>query len=676
MKIAFVHNLQKNNILEEAEFDPIEVVTAIKTALENQQQNQVELVELTRDGSWIDQLKKCRPDIIFNTAEGFAGIGRESFAPICFEQLGIPYVGSGPYCCFLTLDKFLTKQVVFAKKVPVVEGLFTTNIKDLHVVAKELAYPVFVKPNFEGSSKGITPRSLCHNFEELVAYASEALRLFPDGILIERFIEGKDITVPYIATLGKNGVLDPIEYVYPLGNKNEIYDFELKNRNEKNVKVQTANLPPNLKRDLIKYTEVVVKALAVQDMARADFRVTSSGDIYFLELNPLPSLQPDAGMFYATSLVGMNYQQTILKILEVGQRRLKLNKKSLRSSRKIKITTPEIALVYNLKRKKPTEQDYASEAEYDSIETVTAISDAIKSNGYHVSLIEADKDLANHLMEKNIDIVFNIAEGANKRTREAQVPAICDLLGIEHTGSDATSLSITLDKYLTTKMMKAEGIRVPESFLIDRYSDQMKIKHHGKFPMIVKPNTEGTSKGVWESSVVHSEKELKDAIKNLWGQNSYSILCEEYIQGREFTVGMVGNNNLKILGPMEIKFKNRTQFPVYSFESKQAENQFDNEFFSLVCPADIDQKITQKIHKFAKDCFKIAGCRDVARIDFRLTKEEEIVFIEINPLPGLTPSFSDLTIMADKQGLSYQLLISQILRPAVMRWRKKSIQNT
>ena len=150
-------------------------------------------------------------------------------APICFEQLGLHYAGPGPYHCFLTLDKYLTKQVVRAAGVLTPESNMVHSLDDLELVLRDLTFPVFAKPNFEGSSKGIDKTSLCSNPTELKSYLSQNLRHFPEGILVEKYIEGKDVTVPFLSSLGDEGVLETVEYFRTDFEGNWIYDYDLKN---------------------------------------------------------------------------------------------------------------------------------------------------------------------------------------------------------------------------------------------------------------------------------------------------------------------------------------------------------------------------------------------------------------------------------------------------------------
>lgn len=675
MKIAFVFNRKTNQSLEQAEFDTPETIAAIKKALESGG-NEVIEVEMNLDHSmsdWIDRLAEAKPSIIFNTAEGYSGIGRESLGPTIFEQLQIPYVGSGPYGCFLTLDKFLTKSMVASRKVPVVEGYFVNHPDELQSVAREMVFPAFVKPNYEGSSKGITERSVCKDTEELLSYGMECLKLFPSGILIERFIPGRDVSIPYVAGLGDGGVLEPLEYVFnakPGNEANNIYDYELKNFLDDAVSVRCpAVMEPAVRAKLFEMMKRIIPAVGVVDFGRADFRITPEGDIYFLEINALPSLQPGAGVFEASRVIGLSYDQTILKIVDAAVSRLKLNGRGQKAPKRLLTTkNPRVGLVYNLKRKHYGDPGYEEEAEFDSQATIDSLRATIEKFGCPVVPIEATKTLSENLKEHRIDVVFNVAEGQNKRAREAQVPAICDLLGIEHTGSDATCLALTLDKAISKKLLHQDGI-LSAGFRL--FTGQGKSVDAGlEFPVIVKPNQEGTSKGIGSKSVAHNPEELQTVVQALWKQFQSPILVEEYIEGREFTIGLLGNSTLKVLGPMEIQFKSDAgNFPVYGFEAKQQLDPANNSFFSLACPVSLGREMDRKIASFAKKAFRSLGCRDVARIDFRVDAKGDIYFIEINPLPGLSPGFSDLTVMAERSGMSYDLLIKRILTPAIQRWR-------
>ncbi|MBL6991970.1 MAG: ATP-grasp domain-containing protein [Bacteriovoracaceae bacterium] len=673
MKIAFVYNLKRNETLKEAEFDTLEVVDAITSGLASNGAT-VTKVEMTKDGSWIDKLISTRPDLVFNTAEGFVGIGREALAPTVFEQNSLPYVGSGPYTCFLTLDKFLTKKVVERNGVLTPDSFFISNMNDIMVISKGLPYPVFVKPNFEGSSKGISQRSCCLNEDDFISYAKESLKDFPEGLLIEKYIEGRDITVAYVEGLGKNlGVLEPIEYTGTTRGNFTIYDYDMKNLDDSQIGVICpANIETGVRQVILEQMKKVVAALGIVDMCRADFRIGPEGEVYFIEVNALPSLHPDAGLFKASEKEGFDYNTTIQKILENALKKNKIKGSSVSRARKIKTRIPNMALVFNMKKKRPGQEGYEDEAEFDNPATIEAIANALRENGFKPRLIEADRDLAKNLLDQNIEVVFNIAEGLNKQSREAQVPALCDLLGIEHTGSDAACLSITLNKALSTKLVLAENLKAPRSVIFQR--KKKKYLHGLNYPVIIKPNLEGTSKGIYDNSVVTNEKELNQRMDELFLKFTGPLMVEEFVKGREFTVGLLGENSCQVIGITEIVFKkSEEKNPIYSFEAKSIdEDPLDNSIFRLASPPDINKNLEKKIISVSKKIFHITGCRDVARIDYRITRDEQIYFIEINPLPGLSPGFSDLTILADKNGLPYNNLIGKIAAPAVRRWRKSN----
>ncbi len=329
MKIAFVFNKKTDDSVEQAEFDTPDTIAAIRTALESGGHRVIE-VEMPREdtrAALSRRLGAMGPDIVFNTAEGYRGVDREGVGPAVFEDLGIPYVGSSAEVCRLTLDKALTKRTVAASGVRVVEGRFLWRSADLRAAAAAVGYPVFVKPNYEGSSKGISPRSVCRSPAELVACGAECLALFPEGILVERFIAGRDISFPFIAGLGDEDTLDPLEYTYAgrQPSEEDIYDYELKNVNEDDVDCHCpARLASETRTQLMSMMKRAERAVGVRDFGRADFRVSAKGEVFFLEMNALPSLQPNSGLFAATRQRGLGYSETILKILAAAMARYEI----------------------------------------------------------------------------------------------------------------------------------------------------------------------------------------------------------------------------------------------------------------------------------------------------------------------------------------------------------------
>lgn len=302
-----------------------------------------------------------------------------------------------------------------------------------------------------------------------------------------------------------------------------------------------------------------------------------------------------------------------------------------------------------------------AQAEYDSMDTVRAIAGAIESGGYLTELFEADATLPGELERRHIDIAFNIAEGLRGRGREAEVPALLNLLDIPFTGSDETALGIALDKELCKRLAESEGVPAPKSRLAAdgiTLGGAMSLR----FPVIVKPNAEGSSKGIGDVCVAGGEEELGEFVRRGLRDYGEPMLCEEYIEGREFTVGLLGNGaQVRVFPPMEIIF--RTDKHIYSFDVKQDYKKY----VDYACPPDISGESLKTMQDYARRVFALLGCRDFARVDFRMDADGRIFFIEINPLPGLAPGYSDYPMLAEFSGVGYTELVLSVLRTALTR---------
>jgi len=309
-----------------------------------------------------------------------------------------------------------------------------------------------------------------------------------------------------------------------------------------------------------------------------------------------------------------------------------------------------------------------NEAEYDDISTVLAIKAALEAKHCRVTLLEADNELPLKLMADKPDIIFNIAEGIQGRGRESQVPALLDFYKIPYTGSDETTLCIALDKALTKRILSAYHIKTPKYQVISQAQDKLTGSFH--FPVIVKPNAEGSSKGISDASVVLNRNELKELLSKNLKLYKQDMLVEEYISGREFTVGIFGNGrNVYIFPPMEICYiKKDTPFQIYSYNVKRNYQ----EYIQYKCPADIPKETETEMINTARKVYEVLSVRDFARIDFRLSPDGELYFIEINPLPGLAPSYSDFPMIAEFNGMDYNTLIWNVLESALKRFGMES----
>jgi D-alanine-D-alanine ligase len=248
---------------------------------------------------------------------------REAELPAALESLGILYTGSGPVALATSLDKQRTKAIALAAGVQTPQARLVHSIADLTDL--EFALPVIVKPNFEGSSMGITQASVVNEAERLSIVVQEALAVFPEGVLVEAFIDGRDLSVPYLeaAAPARGGILHAVEYEF--GRRSGpylIYDYEQKNDLSEWVSVHSpARLTESSAELIWAAAAAVVAALGFRDFARLDFRQASDGRLYFLEANGLPSLEPGAGIYAAAAIEGLDADGVLATIIDSAVRR-------------------------------------------------------------------------------------------------------------------------------------------------------------------------------------------------------------------------------------------------------------------------------------------------------------------------------------------------------------------
>ena len=324
----------------------------------------------------------------------------------------------------------------------------------------------------------------------------------------------------------------------------------------------------------------------------------------------------------------------------------------------------KIAIVFNLK-KKGLKDDSCEE--YDEIETIDALHKELETFAPLVCRIEQSKNLAEDILKVKPDFVFNLAEGIGiSRARESQVPCILESLNIPYSGSDPITLGVTLDKYLTNIILKSAGIPVPCAFTVKDESQLHCLKsifEHNKL-FIVKPRWEGSSRGIFLNSVVSNFSELKKRANFVFRKYKQPALVEEFLEDDEITVGVCGNKFPFVLGMMHIspKFKSDKPF-LYSQENKRNWK----EKIKYEPQSSIKKSIQEAIKNYAIKAFKALELRDVSRIDFRLSNRGIPKIIDINPLPGLSPSSSDLPIICSLNGKNYSYLIKTILHEAFKR---------
>jgi D-alanine-D-alanine ligase len=327
-----------------------------------------------------------------------------------------------------------------------------------------------------------------------------------------------------------------------------------------------------------------------------------------------------------------------------------------------------IALILNTRR---AESEF--EVEYDPPHTVELIKHGILATGHEYIFIEADENFVENLKALKPDLVFNRAEGLRGESRESPVPAILEMLGIPYVGSNVLTTAIGLNKAWAKKVLLYHGISTPK-FYVCR-NDQEAEKISGGFPYILKPNEEGSSMGITEENVVNSKTQLRIKLKRMIEEYQQPILIEQFIQGREFSTGLLGRpgQNPEVLSILEIEF---SKFPevggVFGQRAKTVLDSLDH----YICPAQIPKNLKKLLERLSIDIWYALDVKDFARIDFRMNDKEEFFFLEINPLPGMDfdTEENDLSFypyMAMKSGYTYDELIRRILESACARYGLK-----
>ncbi|AMV72720.1 hypothetical protein JCM30471_12360 [Desulfuromonas carbonis] len=308
-------------------------------------------------------------------------------------------------------------------------------------------------------------------------------------------------------------------------------------------------------------------------------------------------------------------------------------------------------------------------AEWDDIQTIRAVADALASR-HQVSLVNAAHDPCREFRRLRPDLVFNIAEGLNGASREAQVPAMLDFLGLPYTGSDPVTLGICLDKQRTKEILAYHQIPTPRFHVVRSLAE---VPARLRYPLLVKPTLEGSSKGVTDKALVQDRKALLAQVDWVLSGYGQPALIEEYLPGREFTVALLGNGeSLRTLPIVEIDFTTLPAGvnPIYSFEAKWLWDQEENPLQIFACPAPLEPLLQRNIEETCKRAFRAMGCRDWCRIDVRLDARGIPNIIELNPLPGILPrpeQNSCFPKAARASGLTYDAMILSVVDAACAR---------
>jgi len=310
-------------------------------------------------------------------------------------------------------------------------------------------------------------------------------------------------------------------------------------------------------------------------------------------------------------------------------------------------------------------------AEWDTIDTIDAVKNALEVH-HNVVMIEANEDAFEKFRTVRPDIVFNVAEGFYGIGREAQIPAMLDMLNIPYTGSDPLTLAICLNKARTKEILSHYKIPNAKFCVLESIDD---LKNFDlEFPVLIKPVGEGSSKGIYNKNFVKSLSELKNLLEEYFPLYKQPFIAEEFLSGREFTVAVLGNGaETKIFPIVEINFDQlpKDAVQIYSYEAKWYYDTRENPLKIFTCPAKIEESLEEEIKNTVLKTYKVLNCKDWSRIDVRLDKNNVPNIIEVNPLPGILPDPKDNSCYpkaARAENISYDEMLNLVLHTAVKRY--------
>ena len=317
----------------------------------------------------------------------------------------------------------------------------------------------------------------------------------------------------------------------------------------------------------------------------------------------------------------------------------------------------KIALVYTVEENsenRPLNRHGAIQLQ----DTNQNICEALLSSGHEVINLPADYQILQTLHQLKPDCIFNNCTGIHDKSSQPQIAGLLELTGIPFTGSSQLIHSLALYKPLAKMVLQANGLPTPK-FQVIRHPDQS-LAADLRFPLIVKPEHEGSSIGISNDSIVYNQDDCLQKAKQILTTYQQPALIEEFIVGREFTVGVLGNSDPQVLPLVEIGFAEQAGFYSHSVKSKDG--------VATICPTSVSPVIEKAINKAALEAYGALGCADYARIDVRLNQHDQPQVIEINTLPGLQKGFSDFPKAALVAEISYQDMIGRIVELAVTRF--------
>ncbi|MDD3840525.1 MAG: ATP-grasp domain-containing protein [Clostridia bacterium] len=292
----------------------------------------------------------------------------------------------------------------------------------------------------------------------------------------------------------------------------------------------------------------------------------------------------------------------------------------------------------------------------------------VLSKRFRCIVMTADKNFVSKLQREHIDMVFNLCEGVRGETRIAQVPAILEFLSMPYTGSSILGHTLSINKAVSSEILESKGVKTPGFVSIYKEQDLDRLKEADiEFPVIIKPADEGSSRGIHQDSLVYDMESLKKKVIEELAIYNPPIMINEYISGREFTVGILGNrDDIEVLPILEISYDNLPDH-IPKFSSFELKCHYDGYKSEGICPAPLDNELKETIIRTARQAYAALNLRDYGRADIRLKGDVPYV-LEMNSSPGLARGYSDIVKMAEASGMGYEGLVYSIVDSAIERY--------
>lgn len=305
--------------------------------------------------------------------------------------------------------------------------------------------------------------------------------------------------------------------------------------------------------------------------------------------------------------------------------------------------------------------------EMEALEAIQALTFQMENLGHSVQLInvldEGWRELAR--VRAGVDLVYNYSVGFGSRSREVYAATMCEYLKIPYTGSEPLTLALASDKYVSKLVARAERVRTPQFRLSRERGDASRLPARWKYCMI-KPLYEGSSIGITGPMDTTDSALIQSTIERTKASYQQGVLVEEFIEGYEVTVPVIGTNQPRALSPVGLTLDGELYLGMRTFESRL---KVDSASVAWTANLPLSARCVARLREWAVRIHKALGCRDLSRSDFRVTRDGTPFYLETNATPQMTPEGGTFCTAAEAEGLQFRDVLRLILESALERYR-------